>query len=286
MNTFFVSWFLSDLGRKFNRWFRQTCITGILPDSKKSIPNQLKKPAFLLNKMIDASLRSKTEGDPARYAELMDTNDIIRQFHRAIPDSKIVKTKRISNPLTFYSTVYRKMLDIGESKIDWLRGHISYTKGPMGWLQIYASSKYSPPSVKELNNLIGDASITGDFIPKVIFLAIQDNPSKLFRTPEKLEFTVDRKNIPLSRKNVQPGKKYSYKLDAAVLRDTTKIHFSAYLTINGVGYGFDGESYSRLEKFNWRSRLNKKTAWRFAEQSGIYFNFKKGYQLLIYYRDQ
>ena len=85
--------------------------------------------------------------------------------------------------------------------------------------------------------------------------------------------------------NIQPGKKYSYKLDAAVLRNTSKIHFSAYITINGIDYGFDGESYSRLEKFNWKSKLNKNTQWRFAEQYETYFNFTKGYQILIYYRD-
>ena len=28
MNSFFMAWFISDGGRKFNRWFRQTCITG------------------------------------------------------------------------------------------------------------------------------------------------------------------------------------------------------------------------------------------------------------------
>ncbi len=283
MNSFFVSWFLSDSGRKFNRWFRQTCITGILPDSKKSIPNKLKKPAFLLNKMIDASLRSKTEGDPARYAELMDTNDIIRQFHRAIPRGRIVKTKKASNPLTFYSTIYRKMLGIGDSHIGWQKGDISYTKGPMSWLNFYLSSD-SPPTVKELNKLVGNASIIGDFIPKVIFLEVQDSPSILFNTSKKLEFTVDRQYV-LNRKNVKPGKKYSYTLDAAVLRDTKKVHFSAYITINGVDYGFDGESYSRLEKFNWKSKLNKNTQWRFAEQYETYFNFNKGYQLLIYYRD-
>ena len=284
MNSFFMAWFISDGGRRFNRWFRQTCITGKVPGSGKSIPTIMKKPAFLLNKMIDASLRSKTEGDPARYAELMDTNDIIRQFHRAIPRSGIAKTKKASNPLTFYSTIYGKMLDIGDSNIGWREGGIAYTKGPMSWLNFYLSSDL-PPTVKELNNLIGNASIIGDFIPKVIFVEVLDTPSRLFDTPKKLEFTVDRKNIPLSRKNIQPGKKYSYKLDAAVLRNTSKHHFSAYITINGVDYGFDGESYSRLEKFNWKSKLNKNTQWRFAEQYETYFNFTKGYQILIYYRD-
>ncbi len=129
-----------------------------------------------------------------------------------------------------------------------------------------------------------DVYTCGELIPKVIFVEVQDTPSGKFKTPKKLEFVVDRANI-LGRKNIQPGKKYSYKLDAAVLRNTSKIHFSAYITINGIDYGFDGESYSRLEKFNWKSKLNKNTQWRFAEQYETYFNFTKGYQILIYYRD-
>ena len=157
--------------------------------------------------MIDASLRSKTEGDPARYAELMDTNDIIRQFHKAIPGSRIVKTKKASNPLTFYSTVYRKMLAIGDRHIGWQKGDISYTKGPMGWLNFYLSSDY-PPTGKELNDLIRNAAIIGDFIPKVIFLEVQDSPSLLFNTSKKLEFTVDRQFISkYSEKFIKPGKK-------------------------------------------------------------------------------
>ena len=97
---------------------------------------------------------------------------------------------------------------------------------------------------------------------------MQDSPSILFNTSKKLEFTVDRQYV-LNRKNVKPGKKYSYTLDAAVLRDTKKVHFSAYITINGVDYGFDGESYSRLEKFNWKSKLNKNTQYKFTIP-GIY----------------
>jgi hypothetical protein len=174
--------------------------------------------------------------------------------------------------LTFYSTIYRKIIDIKDGHIGWHEGDISYTKGPIGWLNFYMASD-NPPTEKQLNKLILNASIIGDFIPKVIFVEVQDTPSGKFKTPKKLEFKDNN------------GNKYSYKLDAAVLRNTSKIHFSAYITINGIDYGFDGESYSRLEKFNWKSKLNKNTQWRFAEQYETYFNFTKGYQILIYYRD-
>ena len=75
-----------------------------------------------------------------------------------------------------------------------------------------------------------------------------------------------------------------YELDSAILRDINQEHFSAYLTINGKEYGFDGESFSRIEPFRWKKRLYQNTQWRFADQHNTYFNFEKGYQILIYYR--
>ena len=48
-------------------------------------------------------------------------------------------------------------------------------------------------------------------------------------------------------------------------------------------YGFDGESFSRMQPFSWKTKLNRNSKWRFAEQYETYFNFTKGYQLLIYY---
>jgi hypothetical protein len=268
MNSFFVTWFLSDKGRKFNRWFRQTAITGELPDKTK-IPTKFKKPAFLLNKMIDASLRGG-KNDISRYAELMDTNDIIRAFHRAAPKSRIVKTKRASNPLTFYSTIYRQITNTSSNEAErksW--GNASLTKGPLSWLNISITSKVTVSNVKKY---ITEISNKNQYIPNIIFIEIFETPAKTFKTPKNITTQIGNKKV-------------KYSLDAAVLRNTSKIHFSAYATINGKDYGFDGESYSRLQLFDWKSKLNVDTKWRFAEQYETYFNFTKGYQLLIYYRN-
>ena len=84
--------------------------------------------------------------------------------------------------------------------------------------------------------------------------------------------------------NTGKTQKVKYVLDAAVLRDTKKVHFSAYLTCNGNQYGFDGESHARMQPFKWKNKLNKNTQWRFAEEYNTFFNFKNGYQMLLYYR--
>jgi len=262
MNSFFVTWFISDGGRKFNRWFRQAAITGKLPNGT-SIPSKFKRPAFLLNKMIDASLRGGN--DPSRYAELMDTNDIIRSFHRAAPQSGIVKTRVASNPLSFYSTIYKA--------ITGLKGAQNYTKensswvenGPLNWLNFVAFGKDTKTTLQ--NHIRNSFKVSQ---PQVIFIETFDSDANI-KKHKILSFNEN-------------GKKISYKLDAAVLRNTTKIHFSAYVTINNVDYGFDGESYSRLEKFNWKNKLNKNTQWRFTEKFETYFNFVKCYSMLIYYR--
>jgi hypothetical protein len=205
----------------------------------------------------------------------MDTNDIIRQFHKAAPHSKLVKTKKASNPLVFYEEIYER---IGNSKKIFIPSNfksieIAITKGPLGWFNLYMDTN-NPPSVKQIEKLIKMASYQESFVPNVLFIEIQEDAIKKFKTPKK--FTYKDEN----------GNKYNYKLDAVVLRDIEKYHFSAYVTINGKDYGFDGSSYSRLEPFDWKKKLNKNTKWRFADQYETYFNFTKGYNMLIYYREK
>ena len=104
MNTFFMAWFVSDKGRKFNRWFRQTMITGLDPDGKE-INKKLKKPLWLLNKMIDASIYGSRIGDNGvRFSSLMDTNEIIRLIFMVDPKN-LVKTKTAFNPFKFYKSI-------------------------------------------------------------------------------------------------------------------------------------------------------------------------------------
>jgi hypothetical protein len=103
-------------------------------------------------------------------------------------------------------------------------------------------------------------------IPKVLFLSYYDNVSDL------------------TKKKVIKFNNFTYKLDAVIIRNTQKHHFCACITCNGKEYGFDGESFSPMQPFEWTKKINKNEEWRFAEQHNIFFNFKQGYQLLMYYR--
>ena len=128
-NTFFMTFFISDLGRKFNRSLRETMITGnIIKHNKPTtrIAKELQWPFFLLNKYIEASLRGTD--DPSRFAELMDTNVLIRQIynatkklgHKGAAKFAIAKTRQPSNPLTFYTAIMNYLYQAGENPI-WKR---------------------------------------------------------------------------------------------------------------------------------------------------------------------
>jgi len=246
MNTFFMAWFISDKGRKFNRWFRETMIRGVDPNGRE-ISKKLKKPLWLLNKMIDASLRGFSIDSGRRYADSMDTNEIIRSIYKAVSKkSNVVKTKVASNPLTFYKELYNL---------------ISGDFMPWGTITMRATQGLKKVIKSQL--LEWDSQ---NILPKVIFLIFYDDASDQIK-PKKIKF--DNK---------------IYKLDAIIIRNTKRHHFSACITCNKNEYVFDGASYSAMRPFNWSEKLNKNEEWRFAEQHDVYFNFKKGYQILMYYQ--
>ena len=244
-NTFFVVFFISDKGRKFFRYLRETMITGNLPSGKK-IPKQIRWPFFLLNKCIEASLiGTHSEHD---YAYLMDTNDIIRAIHKKIKSRSIAATKEAFNPLEYYKGIINYL---GETDIT---------------IQVFDKATNT-----DINRQLQE-----DKTPPEMFIVERtegEGGKKDYRT--KTNFTIS---------NSGEKSKVKYQLDSAVLRSTDGAHFSAYITCGGKEFGFDGESYSRLQPFKWKNKLNKNTKWKFVEQYDTYFNFTNGYQILFYYR--
>jgi hypothetical protein len=223
-------------------------ITGRLA-SGESIKPSLRWPFFLLNKYIDASVQGKT--DPTRFAKLMDTNRIIREIYHKIHYNQtgIAKTRVPANPLSYYIAIMQ-YLGKGEAQF------------AVHWDNMYDKSHRT--IIKDIKNRID----RGD-VPSILFVEYPDTST--WRKKDAIRIHHKSHN-------------YTYKLDSAVLRDTKQQHFSAYITCNKQDFGFDGESFSRITAFHWKKKLNKNTQWRFAEQYDTYFNFTKGYQLLIYYR--
>ena len=98
-NTGFMINYISDKGRKFNKYFRQYMITGKSPNLKPFI-KKLRPSLFLLNMAIEATL----QGNP--IAEIMDTNDIIYDIYQNIPkefreNKYIFNIKEFGNPYLY-----------------------------------------------------------------------------------------------------------------------------------------------------------------------------------------
>ena len=77
-NTGFMMNYISDKGRKFNKYFRQFMITGKMKGFKPFL-NKLKGPLFLFNIAIESTLQGNS------LAKIMNTNDIIEKIHENIP---------------------------------------------------------------------------------------------------------------------------------------------------------------------------------------------------------
>lgn len=96
-NTGFMMNYISDKGRKFNKYFRQYMITGKMK-GMKSFLKKLKAPLFLFNIAIEATLQGNA------LAKIMNTNDLIETIHENIPKEykKFITTKKeYGNPYIY-----------------------------------------------------------------------------------------------------------------------------------------------------------------------------------------
>ena len=258
-NTLFVTFFISDKGRKFFRYFREMMVTGKHADGKKINP-RLARSFLMLNACIEASYGNQNA------ALAMDTNKVIWDIYRAIPISGRYKAyngidyikdvKRTGNPIEYYVSIM-KYIDNKDLKYDLFRKQ-KYVQFNIGI------------QVRRLSELM--------------IFEIYDSECKGMTYADNV-FAIDSSS----------NKKAKYKLDAAIVRDYAKRHFCALLTVNGNQYGFDGASHSRLALFDWKPHLltesGRKKKWLFE---GSYFNndpkmpikwsFSSAYHLLFYYR--
>lgn len=103
-NSMFVTFFVSDKGRKFFHFFRQLMIEGKQHNGKK-IPEKLSNAFALLNFGIDACLTGN------KYAYELNTNSIIHQIYTSIPTNYktryplLVDVDQPGNPIVFYSSI-------------------------------------------------------------------------------------------------------------------------------------------------------------------------------------
>jgi len=248
-NTMFVTFFVSDKGRKFFHFFRQLMIEG-KQNGGKAIPEKLRDAFALLNFGIDACLTGN------KYAYELNTNSIIHQIYNAIPSNYksknplIVDIDEAGNPIIYYMSI-----------INYLNNNSIQTL----FLR-EVSSNWKDVLTLQMNKM--------KHLPHIVIMEIFEKDAVVFNK-KPLSFTINNAR---------------YKLDSSVVRDTTKQHFCATITCENKEYGYDGASFSRLTKIEWKNKLNSSNfTWKFEgttnhDGSLLEWNYTKCYQLLLYYR--
>lgn len=260
LNSFFVIYFISDKGHKFFRHLRRTMITGKNFDGKP-IKKNIHRLLFIFNKYIESVIRGQYSKINKKYALKIDTNVLIKQLHKEIPNintSIIPKLSEGGNVERFYMGLLHYM---------------NFSK------KIIKSDVYSIPQYETIiGKTVNKKYLNELYNSHIIVLNIKDGDEGLNNT----YFKSIKKPTKIKIKN------RTFKLDSAVLRDNSKEHFTAYLTVNKKESMFEGYSNSRIIPFKWKQMLNKNKNWK-TFNSDYYQdnlnNFTKGYQLLYYYRD-
>jgi len=253
-NTMFVTFFVSDKGRKFFHFFRQLMIEGIQSNGT-AIPIKLRNSFALLNYAIDSCLTGN------QYAYNLDTNAIIKTIYDAIPKSyksnalSIINTEEAGNPVYYYMSL-----------IEYLHNKS---------LQLLLINSVN----ENWKDMIINKIINQTHLPHVIILEIYDGSNKSAGTSGQT--TNKPKSFFIK------GAKYS--LDSCVIRDTTQQHFCCVLTCENKEMAYDGMSFHRLVPLEWKQNINSDFIWEFEGSNNLNgtplkWNFLHGYQLLIYYR--
>lgn len=247
-NAFFVIFFVSDKGRKFFHFFRQLMIEGKQKNGTK-IPDKIKDAFALLNFGIDACLTGN------KFAYELNTNSIIKQVYKAIPESYkkdypyIVNVDEAGNPLLYYISI-----------INYLNNNSIIT------LFIRDATNSWKDKVSE-----GLKKLT--HLPHIVVLEVHDKMAKEF----------NKKPISFDINNAK------YQIDSTVVRDISKQHFCSTITCEKKEMAYDGMSFHRIVPLEWKQKMNIDFDWRFEgttdyDGSPLVWNYTKCYQLLIYYR--
>jgi hypothetical protein len=276
-NTMFVTFFFSDKGRKFFRFFRELMITGRKLDSTL-IPSNIAKLFFILNLFIEASYNQTSKSHELfktmnALTDKLNTNFFIYHIYQIInnkPNSinpnilfnnnnklyDIPNIKDAGNPLTYYESILK---------------YLNYDT-----LKFMKQTFTSNSNVKEiitkkfqsLSNIIPDIIIIEDF-----------QSTSTYETSYTLMSTSNEA--------------YYYVLDSIIITNkdhfdpAANSHFVSLLTVNSQEYKFDGSSLSKLQRFNWKKMINTNKNWNFKENPKYVperYNFTKGYKIMFYYR--
>ena len=284
-NTFFMLFFITDKGRKFFKAFREAMITGQFRTphgSKSKIPNSIRYPFWLLNKMITAALIG--DKDPIRFWSDMNTNDVISEIHRKIGKrysgtkmlgwNKISKPGDAGNPISMFLAItnyfdneyYARGFGLRNFSI---RGYESF-KG------------LETPGNQVYNHVVKNR-------PHIIIIEIIDKTDDDKGLKTTANGKLPGKNRYAQVSDFKKKKKYKignmeYSLESVGIRDIDRHHICALLTLNKKDYMFDGENQTNIYRKDWKKLINRNQTFKITPNISERYNFTKSYQCLVYFR--
>lgn len=247
-NTMFMTFFVSDKGRKFMRFFRVMMIKGESAEGVKITPPELSEAMILFSAAIDACYNRDNSSKNLGLA--LNTNNIITSIYSSISGNfeGIKDLDQYGNPYKFYRDL---MMYLGSEQA------------------LKIEKMDDRDSVENFLSMAG----TSKTDPDVIIITLSDFGGSDVAHPYKVNKI--RTDVMFNGHN--------YKLDAAIARDITKKHFCCGITCNGKPMIFDGSAFSKLVGRNWKGWLNRDYEWSVGN-TNMQWNFKQGYSMLFYYR--
>ena len=244
-NTMFVTFFVSDKGRKFFHYFRQLMIEG-KQNNGTIIPEKLRDAFALLNFGVEACLTGN------QYAYELNTNSIIKQIYKSIPSNykeNVYKVDEAGNPLYYYFSILNYL-----NNAPLLLSFVNNSNN--NWKQIL---------LEKLNNVT--------HLPHIIVLEVYKKDSKEFNT-KPLSFKLGNASYKLDSSAIIDksgqhfcanitceGKEYGY--DGMSFHRLVKMKWKKKLN----------------DDFNWQFEGTKDN-----DGTPLEWNYTNGYQLLMYYR--
>ena len=247
-NAMFVTFFVSDKGRKFFHFLRQLMIEGKQKDGSV-IPEKLRDAFALLNFAIDACLTGN------EYAYVLNTNSVIELIFNSIPDS--------------YKNMYPYIYNIHQSgnPIIYYIGIVTYLNNSAIQLLFIrnTNSKWKDKLIESIAQM--------SYLPHVIVLEIADNNASEFNK-KPVVFKVNDASYRIDSAVVRDiskqhfcttitceGKEMSY--DGASFKRLVPLEWK-HIMNSDISWQFEGT----IDEYNMP----------------VEWNFMKSYQMLIYYR--
>jgi len=247
-NAMFVTFFISDKGRKFFHFLRQLMIEGKNKDGT-AIPSNLRDAFALLNFGVDASL---TGND---FAYKLNTNSIIHLLYKGIPESYrnkfpyIVDVDNAGNPLLYYISIIN-YLNNNSILLLFIRN---------------SDSKWKEQIVESLKSM--------KHLPHIIVLEIYDETAGIFNK-KPVSFTVNNGRYKIDSAVVRDISKQHF--CATITCEGKEMGYDGMSFHRIVPLEWKHKMNSDQ---NWQFEGTRN-----YDGNPLDWNFMKSYQMLIYYR--